>query len=240
MDVLYLNPFVGSSKCIISCYDWVYEQKDRKSGIINRAFSKSKRHHLLLPDPAAEAPISLTNASLSFFRTTNLASSITFPSSTCPCPCPCTDPAFLAAFVALFLLCPNPAPDPQTTVQSLIEALAGTWHVAQTFECAPIFARRSMVARLSIVTEEWICAPGRTVASGAIVTLCEIRVGTPSLPPAGLGPPIVGEDTGEDSGAAPIVLFSLIMHPSPMITGPSKEYTRVRGCMTVSAPMAIG
>lgn len=78
------------------------------------------------------------------------------------------------------------------------------------------------------------------MASGAIVTLCEIRVGTPSLPPTGPGPPIAGEDTGEDSGAAPIVLFSLIMHPSPIIAGPSKEYMRARGWMTVSAPMVIG
>lgn len=70
------------------------------------------------------------------------------------------------------------------------------------------------------------------------MTECEIRVDTPSLPPAGV--PIVGEETGEATGAVPIVLFSLIMHPSPMSTGPSKEYMRVRGWMTVSAPMAMG
>lgn len=67
-----------------------------------------------------------------------------------------------------------------------------------------------------------MCAPGRMIANGAMVTLCEMRVVIPSFPP---DPPVTtgvgGSDEGE--GAAPIVLFSLIMHPSPMTTGPSKE-----------------
>ena len=99
-----------------------------------------------------------------------------------------------------------------------------------------------MVARLSIVAEECRCAPGRMEARGAIVTECEMRVGIPSSFPvlAPVSGPVgvpVGVGVG---GAVPIVLFSLIIHRSPMITGPSKEYILARGWMIVSAPIAIG
>lgn len=110
-----------------------------------------------------------------------------------------------------------------------------------------MFARGWMVARLSIVAEECRCAPGRMEARGAIVTECEMRVGIPSssfpdpvpVPDSGpVGVPVpVGVGVG---GAVPIVLFSLIIHRSPIITGPSKEYILARGWTIVSAPIAIG
>lgn len=101
-----------------------------------------------------------------------------------------------------------------------------------------MFARGWMVARLSIVAEECRCAPGRMEARGAIVTECEMRVGIPSSFPVPVSAPVpVGVGVG---GAVPIVLFSLMIHRSPMITGPSKEYILARGWMIVSAPIAIG
>lgn len=98
-----------------------------------------------------------------------------------------------------------------------------------------MFARGWMVARLSIVDEECRCAPGRMEARGSIVTEWEMRVWiVPSSLPAG------GVPVGVGGGAVPIVHFSLIIHRSPMITGPSKEYILARGWMIVSAPIAIG
>lgn len=109
-----------------------------------------------------------------------------------------------------------------------------------------MFAREWMVARLSIVAEECRCAPGRMEARGAIVTECEMRVGIPSSFPVPVSAPVpvgvpVGVGVGVGvGGAVPIVLFSLMIHRSPMITGPSKEYILARGWMIVSAPIAIG
>lgn len=70
-----------------------------------------------------------------------------------------------------------------------------------------------MMASDSTVTKEWICAPGKTVTSGPIVTPFDIRIGTTSF---GVG----GSEVGV-LGGMPIVLFSLMMQPSPMMTGPS-------------------
>lgn len=107
-----------------------------------------------------------------------------------------------------------------------------------------------MVARLSIVAEECRCAPGRMEARGAIVTECEMRVGiassfpvpvpVPDSVPVGVPVPVGVDGAGAGAGAPPIILFSLIIHRSPIITGPSKEYILARGWMIVSAPIAIG
>ena len=105
-----------------------------------------------------------------------------------------------------------------------------------------MFARGWMVARLSIVAEECRCAPGRMEARGAIVTECEMRVGIASsfAGPVPVSVPVpVGGGVG-GGGTLPIILFSLIIHRSPIITGPSKEYILARGWMIVSAPIAIG
>jgi hypothetical protein len=101
------------------------------------------------------------------------------------------------------------------------------------------------VTRDSIVAEEWTFAPGRTVECGPIVTKYDIRVGVSS---PGTCVPVVGNaifveedvgdgpaeddgdallDAGADAdanvpGAAPMIAFSLMMHPSPTEIGPSK------------------
>lgn len=84
-----------------------------------------------------------------------------------------------------------------------------------------------------------MCAPGRTVEWGPIVTKYDMRVGV-SCPDPCIGGvdnvTSVDEDVGdgpvEDDGdglvdadvpgAAPIIAFSLMMHPSPTEIGPSK------------------
>lgn len=90
-------------------------------------------------------------------------------------------------------------------------------------------------------------APGRMVECGPIVTKYDMRVGC-SSPGTGSCIPVVGSvifveedvgdgpveddgdallDTGADAdanvpGAAPIIAFSLMVHPSPTEIGPSK------------------
>lgn len=194
-----------------------------------------RSHYLLLAKPPAPAvaPINLTNASLSFCKTTNLASSITLPSNGGPNPCPPpAPPLFTVALTALFLRCPIPAPDPHTTVQSRMTVLGGTWQLAQILACEPMFAWAWMVASVSIVTAEWMWVPGWMVARGARVTLWEMRVGVPSFPPV----PVPGDDCGCDCpgagggvGGCPTTHFSLTIHPSPITIGPSNEYSLARG-----------
>lgn len=51
-------------------------------------------------------------------------------------------------------------------------------------------------------------------------------------------------DLGDDEfivsgGGVPIMLFSAMVQPSPMMIGPSNEYILARGWMTVPAPMEI-
>lgn len=114
-------------------------------------------------------------------------------------------------------------------------------------ECAPTSAYRPIVTRDSIVAAEWTFAPGRMVECGPIVTKYDMRVGRSS---PGTCIPVVGSvilveedvgdgpveddgdvllDTGADDdadanvpGAAPIIAFSLMVHPSPTEIGPWK------------------
>ncbi|KLJ06909.1 hypothetical protein EMPG_17604 [Blastomyces silverae] len=48
-----------------------------------------------------------------------------------------------------------------------------------------------------------------------------------------------GEEVGEVCGP-PIMDFSPMMQPLPILMGPSKERNLVRGCITVPAPMEMG
>lgn len=66
-----------------------------------------------------------------------------------------------------------------------------------------------------MAVEEWIFAPGLIVDCGPIVTKYESRVGV------SVDEEDEDEDRDEDEGAAPMTVFSPMMHPSPTIMGPS-------------------
>lgn len=66
-----------------------------------------------------------------------------------------------------------------------------------------------------------------------MITPCEMRVWIPSFD-FSVGDVGIVEDVdvgagGVGVGGDPITPFSQITHPSPIITGPSKEYTLARG-----------
>jgi hypothetical protein len=74
--------------------------------------------------------------------------------------------------------------------------------------------------------------PVRIVAWGPITTDEDIRV---SIPPS-----VVDEPLLLFGSLSPIIVFSPIMHPSPICMGPSKEYSLARGWITVPEPIVIG
>lgn len=207
------------------------------------------------PSYLLDAPVGTSirlNASLSFLKTRSLDSSTTLPSNPTE-PVPSVEPAAVAVVVAilfLFLL-PNPSAEPQTTIHSPTHASTGTIHPAQTLVCLPIFARRSIVARVSMIAASSMAEPGRIFARGDIVTEWEIAIRfLSSLSPSPFPCSdvsvvecdcIPGPGLDEDaSGDNPIMHFSPITHPLPIRTGPSKEYILARGWMIVSASMDTG
>lgn len=129
--------------------------------------------HFFLAAPAGT--IILAKTSLSFCKTINLASSINLPSGAEPgtalcATCAATTTAGPGSFAprALFLRCP--IPDPQTTTHSSTFPCGGIVDPEQTLACEAISACRLIVTSASIVAEEWMCAPGRMVDCGPMVT----------------------------------------------------------------------
>lgn len=84
------------------------------------------------------------------------------------------------------------------------------------------------------------------VASGATVTALEMYVVTVGLAveegieesSADVGVDMESVSSGVED--PPITHFSLMIHPSPMWIGPSYEYSRARGWITVPVPMLMG
>lgn len=80
--------------------------------------------------------------------------------------------------------------------------------------CEPMVALRFMMANESTTAAERMYDPVRIVAWGAITTDDDMRVSMPPLPSV---------DEVLFGSLSPTIVFSPIMHPSPICMGPSNE-----------------
>lgn len=80
--------------------------------------------------------------------------------------------------------------------------------------CAPIVTFRFMMANESTTAAERMYDPVRIVAWGPTTTDDDMRVSMP---------PLASVDELLFGSLSPIIVFSPIMHPSPIWMGPSKE-----------------